>query len=119
VREIREAGASGKVVISSFNHHYLRSCRQMAPEIATAALEEDAHPPDLVHYLQSLGVCAYHPQDALVDEALVARLRAADLHVNVFTVNDPARRQQLFRWGTTGIFTDFPEVFPSEPRQNS
>jgi len=108
VREIREAGASGEVVISSFNHHYLRSCRQMAPEIATAALQEDAHPPDLVHYLQSLGVCAYHPHDSLVDEALVARLRAADLRVNVFTVNDPARQRQLFRWGTTGIFTDFP-----------
>jgi len=108
VREIREAGASGEVVISSFNHQYLRSCRQMAPEIAIAALQEDAHPPDLIDYLQSLGACAYHPHDSLVDEALVARLRAANLHVNVFTVNDPARRQQLFRWGVTGIFTDFP-----------
>lgn len=109
VREIREAGAGGEVVVSSFNHHYLRSCRQMAPEIAIAALQEGAHPPDLVRYLQLLGVSAYHPHDSLVDEALVARLRAADLGVNVFTVNNPARQQQLFRWGATGIFTDFPE----------
>ncbi len=113
VREIREAGVCDQVVISSFNHHYLRSCRQRAPEIATAALQEEAHPPDLVAYLQALGVCAYHPHDPLVDEALVAGLRAADLHVNVFTVNNPARQQQLFRWGVTGIFTDF--LTPASP----
>jgi len=110
LRDIRDAGASGLVLLSSFRHDYLQTCRHLFPEIATAALQESAHPPDLVRSLQTLGVCAYHPENRLVDASLVKTLRAADLHVNVFTVNDPDRQRQLFRWGVTGIFTDFLEI---------
>jgi glycerophosphoryl diester phosphodiesterase len=110
LRDIRDAGASGLVLLSSFRHDYLQTCRHLFPEIATAALQEGAHPPDLVRSLQTLGVCAYHPENRLVDASLVKTLRAADLHVNVFTVNDPDRQRQLFRWGVTGIFTDFLEI---------
>lgn len=107
VRDIREADAADRVIVSSFHHDLLRACRQLAPEIALAALQEGVHPPDLPHYLHSLGVCAYHPENALTDAALVQTLRSSGLHVNVFTVNDPVRRQQLFAFGVTGIFTDF------------
>ncbi len=117
VREIQKADAADQVLLSSFNHEYLRACRRMAPDIATAALQEGTHPPDLIPYLHALDVCAYHPEDALVDEALVTTLRAADLHVNVFTVNHPARQQQLFRFGVSGIFTDFPDEMPRKMRQ--
>ena len=109
IREIRAAGATQQVVISSFNHDYLRACHQLAPEIAIAALQAGTHPPDLVRFLRSLGVCAYHPEDAITDEALVQTLRTAGLAVNVFTVNDPDRQRQLFGFGVTGIFTDFLE----------
>ncbi len=108
IRAIRIAGAMEQVVLSSFNHYYLQSCRQYAPEVALAALQEGTHPPDLVPYLQSLDVCAYHPEDMLVDAPLVTSLQAAGIRVNVFTVNDAARQRQLFDFGVTGIFTDFP-----------
>jgi len=116
IREIRSAGATNEVVISSFNHGYLRSCHTLAPEIATAALQAGAHPLNLIAYLRKLGVCAYHPEDSLVEESLVTTLRAAGLQVNVFTVNDPSRQQQLFRFGVTGIFTDFLEPASGESR---
>jgi len=106
-REIATAGAAAQVVLSSFNHTVLRVCRWLAPEVAIAALQEGAHPPDLIEYLRALAVCAYHPADALADPALIRTLRAAGLHVNVFTVNDPARQRQLFTAGVTGIFTDY------------
>jgi len=116
IREIRDAGATNEVVISSFNHGYLRSCHTLAPEIATAALQTGAHHPNLIAYLRELGVCAYHPEDSLVEESLVTTLRAAGLQVNVFTINDPSRQQQLFRFGVTGIFTDFLEPAADELR---
>jgi glycerophosphoryl diester phosphodiesterase len=109
IRLVRAAGMSGMVVLSSFNHDYLRACRRRAPEIATAALQQRSHPKDLVPYLRSLGVCAYHPENIITDQALVHTLRAAGLTVNVFTVNDPARRRRLLDWGVTGVFTDFLE----------
>jgi glycerophosphoryl diester phosphodiesterase len=108
LHEIEAAKAGHRVVLSSFNHEYLRRCRRLAPEIATAALQEGWHPPDLAAYLQTLGVVAYHPENALVDQSLVRTLRAAGLAVNVFTVNDKNRQRELQRFGVTGIFTDFP-----------
>ena len=111
IRTIRKAGVVDAIVLSSFNHQYLRCCRQIAPEIALAALQRGIHPPDLIAYLRSLEVCAYHPENALADEDLIADLRAAGIAVNVFTVNTPSRQQQLFRWGVTGIFTDFLHPF--------
>ena len=107
VREIAAAKASAHVVISSFNHTVLRVSRRLDPEIATAALQEGAHPPDLLEYLRALSVCAYHPAAALANPAVIRTLRAAGLHVNVFTINDPVRQRQLFAAGATGIFTDY------------
>ena len=108
-RLVRAADAGQRVVLSCFNHAVLRRCRGLAPDIAIAALQEDGHPADLVAYLRTLGACAYHPADNLVDEALIRVLRAGGLHVNVFTVNDPARQRELFAWGATGVFTDWVE----------
>lgn len=110
VADVRAAGASAQVLVSSFNHHALRACRQTAPEIAVAALQEGVHPPNLTSYLRDLGACAYHPADDVTDQALVTSLRAAGFAVNVFTVNDPGRQRQLFAFGATGVFTDFPEL---------
>jgi glycerophosphoryl diester phosphodiesterase len=109
VHDLRATVARNLAIVSSFNPDILRTCRQMAPEMATAALCESAHPPDLVAFLRSLGVHAYHPADAITDAPLVRTLHAAGLHVNVFTVNDPARQRELVGFGVTGIFTDFPD----------
>ena len=44
--------------------------------------------------------------DAIVDEAVVKKLRAEGFFVNVYTVNDMLRRKELFDIGVNGIFTD-------------
>lgn len=107
VRDVTVAGADQLVVLSSFNHATLQICRWRAPHLALAALQEDAHPPDLIPYLHSLAVCAYHPANHIVDAPLVHALRNAGLQINVFTVNDPVRQRQLFAAGVTGVFTDY------------
>lgn len=107
VRDVAAAGAAHLVVLSSFNHTTLRISRWLAPHLAIAALQEGAHPPSLISYLHSLAVCAYHPADQIVDAPLISAVRDAGLLVNVFTVNDPVRRRQLFAAGATGIFTDY------------
>lgn len=109
IHDIRATDTLNLAIVSSFNPDILLACRRMAPELATAALRECSHPPDLVAFLRSLGVCAYHPADAITDASLIRTLQSAGLHVNVFTVNDPVRQRELFRFGVTGIFTDFPK----------
>lgn len=107
---IQQTGSEDLVLLSSFVHTALAHCHQLAPHLPLAALQEGAHPADVSAYLHRLGFSAYHPQDRLVDAALIQTLSAAGILVNVFTVNDARRIAQLASWGVTGIFTDFPDL---------
>ena len=103
---IRKQKMEALVMISSDYHSYLRQSKVLAPEIATAAIEERRHPDDLIAYLKMLEVDAYHPCNTIVDDAPLEALKAAGTFVNVFTVNDSQRRDSLFAKGVNGVFTD-------------
>ena len=94
------------ILLSSFYHSYLPLCKTYAPTIPTAALQAHKHPNDLIPYLQGLQADAYHPEEKITTRDIVAHLRDAGFFVNVYTVNDPARQQELFSWGVNGVFTD-------------
>jgi glycerophosphoryl diester phosphodiesterase len=105
---ILRTNSATRVLISSFNHDYLILAKNCAPTVSTAALQHRSHPKNLVEYLKSLGVAAYHPADDITDASLVKKLRAAGLGINVYTVNSYKRQQELFAMGATAVFTDFP-----------
>ncbi len=107
---IGRTDSASRVLISSFNHDYLVKVKNYAPTISTAALQHHSHPKNLVEYLKSLRVAAYHCADDITDASLIKKLRAAGLGVNVYTVNSTKRQQELFAMGATAIFTDFPEL---------
>jgi glycerophosphoryl diester phosphodiesterase len=107
---VAKTQAEDRVLLSSFNHDYLVVAKTFAPKISLAALQGHFHPPDLIEYLRTLGVAAYHPADEITDAALIRSLRAAGIGVNVYTVNSKERQTALFAMGATAIFTDFPEL---------
>ena len=53
---------------------------------------------------------ALHPYDPLVDAALVEACHELGLDVNVWTVDDPARMEELIGFGVDGICTNVPDV---------
>lgn len=110
---IGRTNAAARVLISSFNHDYLVIAKDIAPWVSTAALQHRSHPKNLVEYLKSLRVAAYHPSDEITDASLIKKLRAAGLGVNVYTVNSTKRQQELFAMGATAVITDFPELMVS------
>ena len=97
------------VLISSFNHDYLRQVKQLNSAIATAALVEDQHPPNLLAYLQDLHVDAYHPDQLISDAELVKQLTAAGMRVNLWTVNEIEQARYFSVAGATFICTDWPQ----------
>ena len=105
-----ETHSEDRVLISSFNHDYLVVAKTFAPKVSLAALQGHFHPPDLIEYLRSLGVAAYHPANEITNAGLIRSLRAAGIGVNVYTVNSKERQTALFAMGATAIFTDFPEL---------
>jgi len=103
---IRKQKAESLVLLSSGYHPYLQQCKTLAPETATAALQERRNPDDLIAYLKTVEVDAYHPCDTIIDKAPLKKLKAAGIFVNVYTVNNLQRRDSLFARGVNGIFTD-------------
>ena len=97
------------VLVSSFNHNYLRQLKQLNPAIALAALVEDFHPDNLVTYLSDLGVDTYHPDQSITPPDQVRELVAAGIRVNLWTVNDPDRAEEYLSAGATFICTDWPQ----------
>ncbi len=97
-----------RVIISSFNHAYIRRVKAANPEIVTAALVDQAAP-DGVALLEETGAQAYNPNGRYLDEKTVRALCAAGYDVLVWTVNEEADMRRLIEWGVSGIITDFPQ----------
>jgi len=106
LKEIADKEIHNHVLLSSFRHEYLSMIKERLPDIATAALVEHEHPNRLIEYLKSLHVDAYHLNDELVDKQTVAKLTNAGFFVNVYTVNDQVRAQELFGIGVSAVFSD-------------
>ncbi len=111
IKEIQDWHVESKVLISSFRHEYLPLCKKRLPDVPTAALVEGKHPENLIKYLTLLNVDAYHMNDELVDTKSVHKLRQIGCAVNVYTINDKARANELFEMGVNGIFTDNLDLF--------
>ena len=106
---IAVTGTADLLLISSFNHAYLRRLRRQNRDIALAALVEGQHPDDLPRYLANLGVDAYHPDQRITDAELIGKVTAAGFPVNLWTVNELSQAQAFTRAGATAICTDWPQ----------
>ncbi len=104
---IRATETEEFVLLSSFNHEYLKELRRLAPQIPLAALVENKHPQNLVEYLKGLGVAGYNPDADITDEALVRELTNQGFYVSLFTVNDMDRAFSLIDAGCYSVITDY------------
>lgn len=114
INMIKNTRTEHLVLLSSFYHPYLPLCKQCSSKIPTAVLQVHKHPSKLIDYLHSLNVDAYHPEDSICDQKTVIDLKKSGFFINVFTVNKAKRKQELFDWGVSGIFTDFLETETDE-----
>jgi glycerophosphoryl diester phosphodiesterase len=96
-------------LVSSFNHHELRTVKKINTQIQTGALII-ALPLDYARFAGELDAFSVHPSIEFIDQAFVDDAHRRGLKVFVFTVNhaeDLARMQAL---GVDGIFTDYPDI---------
>lgn len=105
---LQETGTMDLVLLSSFRHEYLHRARTLNPLVSIAILAEGRHPSDLISYLQTISAVAYHPDEAICDVELIARLTDAGFRVNSWTVNDMERAREMLAAGA-GIITDWPQ----------
>ena len=103
------------VIVSSFSPLTLYHFHERAPLYPLGMLWEDATlGPDWKSVLEMVGATHAHIEDRSATPEVVGDLREAGFGVNVWTVNDPQRAQDLFRWGCTGVFSDVADVLQAQ-----
>jgi len=108
-----ERGEPQRWLVSAFRIETLDRCRAIADvagaPIRTAWLTSIV-PSDVVALLRSRGHVALHPWVQLLSRDVVDQCHAADIQVNTWTCDDPARMRELITWGIDGICTNVPDV---------
>ena len=108
------SGAAAPPLLSSFRPEALQGARETAPALPRALLLDTLWS-GWFEVAQAIGCSACVTNHALMDEALIAQLRAAKMRALVYTVNDAAEAQRLLRAGIDGIITDAVDKFsPAE-----
>ncbi|OUJ76374.1 glycerophosphodiester phosphodiesterase family protein [Hymenobacter crusticola] len=107
--EVHAAGVVARTAFISFDKRALQAARQQAPELPLGLLVEDAEP--FHQHLQELGFipALYGPEFPLVDAKLMAEVRAHDMRIVPWTVNEVADMRRLLALGVDGITTDYPD----------
>ena len=107
---VRAAGATDRVLLSSFNPLCLLRAARIAPGIPRALLLEREQRWALRSALAAplVGARALHPEDVLATPKRVARWIARGYSVACWTVDDAAAAARLYAGGVSGIFTNRP-----------
>jgi glycerophosphoryl diester phosphodiesterase len=115
---VGELGMQEQVIISSFNHAYLRRVKTANAALATAALVEHGDP-DPAALVRDLGAQGYNPRFKDIPPKSIPALREAGVDVYVWTVNDPDDMRALIQYGATGIISDFPQLVKEILQENA
>ena len=120
---IREYNMQEKVVVASFHDDSMALFRETCPEVATGASKGEVTPFVILGKLflsgwlspeyQSLQV-PWETSESygipIMTERFIREAHAKNLHVEPWTVDDPALIKQYIQWGVDGIITDRPDV---------
>lgn len=99
-------GADIPPLLSSFSEIALDAAMKEAPELPRALLIEREVPDDWLARVRRLGCIGLNLNHKYTTLPLVQAVRAAGCTLAIWTVNDPARAQELLDWGCNAIVTD-------------
>lgn len=99
----------GALLVSSFHPEALLAARERTPALARGLLV-GAVPRDWARRARALGCVSIHADERRLDPSMVAEIRACGFLMLAYTVNDPLRARNLFEWGVSSVFSDFPHA---------
>ena len=116
----REQAERGReVLISSFHREELRRAAALyGRELKLAPLFR-RWPRDGWRFAAELGAWSVHLSLRIARQTRLMEARRRGLRVLVYTVNQKREADRMFRWGATGIFTDYPDRLATPPRREA
>ncbi|NYT60890.1 glycerophosphodiester phosphodiesterase [Alcaligenaceae bacterium] len=100
------ADADAPPLLSSFSELALEAAMQAAPDLPRALLLDGEPPSNWQERAQRLKCMGLNLDHEYTTPALVQSVRQAGYTLAIWTVNDPARIQELFDWGCDAVVTD-------------
>lgn len=97
------------LLISSFNHHWLKAIKALWPEVKIGALSA-SYELDCTASARALNAYSVNIALDAVDKSFVETVLNAGFNVYVYTVDEPKDMLMLAKWGVTGIFTNMPDI---------
>jgi len=109
-----EGGLLQRLRVASFFEAPLQRVHQLRPQAVPVALQDPLEFRDPVRFVRERGTGVWGPHHAAVNRERLQVLHRAGVGVYAWTVNDPPRAVQLWRWGLgqhpeDAVATDFPE----------
>ena len=105
--EVEELNMQNSVIISSFNHNYLKKVKELNPQIEIAILQDKKHLKNIVSYLKKLDTNNYNISLELCNRQVIKELKEEGINISVFTVNSKKVQKELFNLGVKAVFSDF------------
>lgn len=93
-----------RIVISSFNHDWLRQIQRLNPVITVQALVFD------LDIAEQAVFGTYNAKIDFMDEEKVRAAAAKGVAVNIFAVNEEDDMRRFIAAGASGLITDFPQT---------
>lgn len=108
IAQVREFGMTDRVIISSFNHYSLVTCKSIARDIRTGILYmEGLYEP--WEYAARVKADALHAYKYALTPELVSEAKRHGVPYHPFTVNEVPEMRALIQAGVSGIITDYPD----------
>ncbi len=123
IEQVCKSGLEKRIYFSSFDLKTLKEIKKRSPEAIAAFLislkslrmawnvECESWVPFAIDAAGAAGAEILSPEHLLLDEFSFDSLRNAGFQVVPWTVNDPARAEELITMGADGIITDYPHYF--------
>lgn len=120
VQEIRDANAEERVILASFYPEHMKRAQELAPELGTCFHYESGA--NLLQHVVNNTLDAYEAENDLLAIDLemmdnfdigperMAAIREKGILIQVHTINDPERMNELLDWGADCVLTDRPDV---------
>ncbi len=99
-----------QVVVQAFDWDYLAGCHQIEPELVLAALGHKEFTPEKLDQIAATGARIVGWEDKFTTGETIAAVHARGWKAWVWTVDDPARIEELVRAKIDGIITNRPEL---------
>jgi glycerophosphoryl diester phosphodiesterase len=96
-----------QVILSAFNHDWLRQAQALRPDIGVQALIGYSFTAPLDW--GDLSFATYNARSTSITEGKIRQVTSQGIAVNLFTVNDEDDMRRFIAAGVTGLFTDFPQ----------